>query len=162
MDPVYKAYFHILESLHNDCRAQISGMTEAELGWSPAEGMNSMAVLIAHIAGAERYWIGDVVMGETSNRDRDQEFTTSGKSEEVLSGMLDSALGYCREAFGRLTRNQLAEVRTSPRDGREYSVAWSIAHVLEHTALHLGHLQITKQLLDSLNDGSRNRSVTAL
>jgi ankyrin repeat protein len=25
-------------------------------------------------------------------------------------------------------------------------VAWCLAHALEHTALHLGHMQITRQL----------------
>jgi hypothetical protein len=111
--------------------------------------MNSIAILAAHIAGAERYWICDVVMGESSGRDRDIEFATTGVSEDILSGLLDTTLGCVREAFDRLAADQLADVRISPRDGREYTVAWSIAHVLEHTALHLGHIQITKQLLKS-------------
>jgi uncharacterized damage-inducible protein DinB len=149
MDPVFEAYFDVLEALHEGCQSQLSGLTQEELDWCPNDGMNSVAILAAHIAGAERYWIGDVVMGEASGRDRDKEFSTTGVSEDVLSGLLDSALGYTREAFSRLATDHLAEVRISPRDGREYTVAWSIAHVLEHTALHLGHIQITKHLLKS-------------
>ena len=152
MNPVFKACFDVLESLHESCQSQISGMTQDALDWCLDDGMNSMAILAAHIAGAERYWIGDVVMGETSSRDRDKEFETTGVSADVLSDRLDSALGYVREAFIRLTTGHLAEVRISPRDGREVTVAWSIAHVLEHTALHLGHMQITKQLLKSLRE----------
>lgn len=149
MDPVFEDYFDVLELLHEGCQAQISGLTQNELEWRPYESMNSIAILAAHIAGAERYWIGDVVMGEASGRDRDMEFATTGVSEDILSGLLDTTLGYAREAFDRLAADQLADVRISPRDGREYTVAWSIAHVLEHTALHLGHMQITKQLLKS-------------
>ena len=36
--------------------------------------MNSMNVLVVHLIGAERYWIGDVIAGEPSGRDRESEF----------------------------------------------------------------------------------------
>lgn len=149
MNPVFDAYLDILQALHEGGRAQISGLTQEELDWSPGDEMNSLAVLSAHVAGAERYWIGDIVMGEDSSRDRDKEFATSGVSEDVLSSQMDSALDYAREAFELLGADQLAEVRISPRDGRERTVAWWITNLLEHTALHIGHMQITKQLLDS-------------
>ncbi len=149
MDPVIKAYFDILAALHEGCRTQISGMTQEELDWRPGDDMNSLAILTAHIAGAERYWISDVVMGEATGRDRDSEFATTCLSEHELSVFLDSALDYVRGAFEDLSAEHLAEVRTSPRNGRKYTVAWAIAHVLEHTALHLGHMQITQQWLRS-------------
>jgi hypothetical protein len=149
MDPVLEAYFDILVTLQEGCRTQISGMTQEELDWRPGNEMNSVAILAAHTAGAIRYWIGDVVMGEVSVRDRDSEFATTGVSEHELSELLDSALDYVRKAFDDLSADHLNEVRTSPRDGRTYTVAWAIAHVLEHTALHLGHMQITQQWLRS-------------
>ena len=148
MDPVFKVYFENLEALHEGYRAQIAGLTQEELDWSPGDEMNSLAVLSAHVAGAERYWISDIVMGEESGRDRDKEFATSGVGEEILSSQMESVLGYAREAFERMEADQLAELRTSPRDDRERTVAWWITNLLDHTALHLGHLQITKQLLD--------------
>ena len=146
MGPVLKAYFDILEALHESYRAQISGLTQEELDWSPGDEMNSLAVLAAHVAGAERYWISDIVMGEESGRDRNKEFATSGVSGDILLSQLDSVLDYAREAFDQLGSDQLAEVRISPRDGREHTVAWWIANILEHIALHLGHMQITSQL----------------
>jgi uncharacterized damage-inducible protein DinB len=147
MDPVIEAYLDVLTILHEGCREQISGMTQEALDWRPGADMNSLAVLVVHITGAERYWIGDVVMGEESGRDRNSEFLTAGLSEDALAALLDGSLDYVRKAFDGLSVEQLAEVRISPRDGREYTVAWAIAHVLEHTALHLGHMQITNQLL---------------
>ena len=148
MDPVIQAYFEILKAIHKGYRAQISGLTQEELDWSPGDEMNSLAVLSAHVAGAERYWISDIVMGEESGRDRDKEFATAGVSGEILSNRLDSVLDYAQEAFDRMEANQLAELRTSARDGRERTVAWWITNLLEHAALHLGHMQITRQLLD--------------
>ncbi len=148
MNPVFKAYFEILEALHEGHRAQMAGLNQEELDWSPGDEMNSLAVLSAHVAGAERFWISDIVMGEESGRDRDKEFATSGVRGEILSSQMDAVLDYAREAFDRMQADQLAELRTSPRDGRERTVAWWITNLLEHTALHLGHMQITKQLLD--------------
>jgi hypothetical protein len=86
-------------------------------------------------------------MREPSGRDREAEFVTSGVSEQALVDLLDTSLAYIEGAFDRLDVEVLAENRISPRDGREISVARTIAHVIEHTALHLGHIQITKQLL---------------
>ena len=148
MDPVFHAYFEILQSLHKGYRAQISGLTQEELDWSPGDDMNSLAVLSAHVSGSQRYWISDIVMREESGRDREKEFATSGVSGELLSSQLDSVLAYAKEVFDHMEADQLAELRTSPRDGRERTVAWFITSLLEHTALHLGHMQITKQLLD--------------
>ncbi len=148
MNPVFKAYFEILEALHEGHRAQMAGLNQEELDWSPGDEMNSLAVLSAHVAGAEQFWISDIVMGEESGRDRDKEFATSGVRGEILSSQMDAVLDYAREAFDRMQADQLAELRTSPRDGRERTVAWWITNLLEHTALHLGHMQITKQLLD--------------
>jgi uncharacterized damage-inducible protein DinB len=149
MDPIIKSYSDVLEALHKDCMKQISGLTQEELDWSPGEDMNSLAILSAHIAGAERYWIGDHLMGEASGRVRDDEFSTSGLTVDALSKQLDTALKYSREAFDRLTADQLGEIRKSPQGDREFTVAWIIAHVLRHTALHLGHMEVTRQLVKS-------------
>jgi len=147
MDPIMKSYFEVLEALHKDCKKQISGLTQEELDWSPGEDMNSLAILSAHIAGAERYWMGDYLMGEASGRVRDDEFSTSGAAVDDLSKQLDTALKNSQEAFDRLTQDQLGEIRKSPRGDRELTVAWIIASVLRHTALHLGHMEVTRQLV---------------
>lgn len=40
--------------------------------------------------------------------------------------------------------NRLDELHTD--DGQKFSVSWSLLHVLDHTAIHLGHIQLTRQL----------------
>ncbi len=147
MEQPFKDFYKLLQELHENVKDQIAGLAQNELDWSPGHGMNSIAVLAVHIAGSERFWIGDTIMREPSGRDREAEFATSGKSVQTLVDLLDASLAYTEGAFGRLDVEVLAESRISPRDGREISVARTIAHVIEHTALHLGHIQITKQLL---------------
>lgn len=70
-----------------------------------------------------------------------------GDDMNSLTAMLDSGLELAGRAFAALSVEQLSELRVSPRDKREFSVAWSIGHVLQHTALHLGHMELTRQLL---------------
>lgn len=103
-------------------------------------------MLIVHLTGAERYWIGDVALGDTSNRDRAAEFSVSSIPLDALQARLADASDYAQSALTRLTLGDLEQERVSPRDGRKFSVAWALLHALEHTAIHLGHIQITRQI----------------
>ena len=47
--------------------------------------------------------------------------------------------------FAYLTLDDLEALRQSPRDGRQYTTAWALAHALEHTGIHVGHVQIIRQ-----------------
>ena len=146
MEQIFRDYLNLFERLHDDCKDRISGSARQSLDWSPGESMNSICVLVTHLTGAERYWIGNVAMGEPSGRNRDDEFRTKGLSAEELWKKLDDSLEYIQAAFERLMVDDLAKMRVSPRDGQKFSIGWAISHALEHTALHVGHIQITRQL----------------
>jgi class 3 adenylate cyclase len=110
--------------------------------------MNSLCVLAVHLAGAERYWIGDVVGRDPSGRDRDAELRARGLDAAALKARLADVLAHSRGVLEDLALADLETVRVSPRDGREFSVAWALAHALEHTAMHVGHAQLVRQLWD--------------
>src|SRR3990172_2370464 len=148
MDPILASLFEHFRRLHESCNEILSGLTKEALDWSPGESMNSIAVLVTHVAGSEKFWIGDIAMQEPSGRVREAEFIVKGDGAAHLSSLLDSSLAYIQGAFARLTRDDLDQPRTSPLDGKTYDVAWSIAQSLAHTALHLGHIQLTRQLVD--------------
>ncbi len=146
MEPFFAEYLKLLETMHNEIAQAVQGLPPEAVNWTPAPGANSLAVLAVHATGAERYWIGDVLMGEPSERDRDAEFRTADVTAEGALGPLQSALLYAQNALPRLTVADLAGVRTSPRDGRQVLAAWALLHALEHTAMHAGHAQLTRQL----------------
>lgn len=137
-----------LQALHAGIKCAIKGLPQIALDWVPGPDMNSLGVLVVHVTGAERYWIGDVVGRDPSGRDRAAEFRARGLGEAALKKRLDETLAHSRVVLEKLTLSDLETLRVSPRDGREFTVAWSLAHALEHTALHLGHVQITRQLWD--------------
>ena len=81
-----------------------------------------------------------------SGRVRAEEFVTTGRTAFELQALLDKALAHSQGVLHELTLDDLDQMRTSPRDGRSYSVTWALLHALEHTAQHLGHAQIGRQL----------------
>jgi uncharacterized damage-inducible protein DinB len=141
------------QTLHAEIGRAIEGLPQTALDWVPGPEMNSLAVLIVHVAGAERYWIGDVIAGEPSDRDRPAEFRTSGLDVETLKGRLAGSLAYVRGVLERLTLQDLETTRISPRDSRQFTVAWCLTHALAHTATHMGHIQLTRQLWDQRQQG---------
>ena len=154
MDPVLGRLIDHFDRLHEACKSQFAGLDSQALDWSPGEGMNSIAVLATHTAGSEKFWIGDIVMREPSGRNREAEFTVTGTDAAGLAALLDASLAHVRGALERLSLKDLSEPRTSPLDGVTYDIAWSIAQSLQHTALHLGHMQLTRQLLEASRAGS--------
>ena len=146
MLPILDVYWERLQALHAGIERTIEGLPQAALDWVSGPDTNSLAVLAVHVAGAERYWIGDVVGGDPSGRDRAAEFRAHDLDGAVLKARLAAALAHSQAVLEELTLPDLEETYVSPRDGRQFTGAWCLAHALEHTALHLGHMQITRQL----------------
>ncbi|MFT3891401.1 MAG: hypothetical protein QM730_07180 [Anaerolineales bacterium] len=69
MERFFTDYYSILQKCHEDILKAIDGLSSGALDWSPGPDMNSINVLIFHTTGSVRYWIGDVAVQESSNRD---------------------------------------------------------------------------------------------
>ena len=147
MQPFFEDYLNNLQELHHDIAGAIEALPQTAFDWSPPESsLNSISVLIVHLTGAERYWIGDVIARESSGRDREAEFQVREMRLDVLTDRLEDNLVYARRVLETLTVQDLESLRISPRNGSEVTVAWALAHALKHTALHVGHIQIMRQL----------------
>ena len=146
MQTFFKDYLDILQACHTDILKALDGLPSAALDWTSGPEMNSISVMVFHLTGAERYWIGDVAAQEPSDRDRDSEFKVHDVGMDAVRKRLDDSLAYARRILTKLTLQDLGASRISPRDGREFTVAWALLHALEHATLHLGHIQITRQL----------------
>jgi len=160
MQTFYQSYLDRLKDLHSQISTALESLPGEMLDWSPAPEMNSIDVLITHLAGAERYWIGDVAMGESSDRVREAEFHVKGASASDLQARLDASLAYAQEALEKLDLPDLESTRTNPRDGKPVTVAAALLHPLEHTAIHLGHIQLTRQLWEERQRAADQRTRT--
>jgi uncharacterized damage-inducible protein DinB len=153
MQPFFVAYFNRLEGLHDDITQAIDGLPREALDWVPGPDINSLAVLVAHVVGSQRYWIGDVVAGDPSNRDRDAEFRTQGVDAATLKKRLADTLAHSRAVLESLALEDLTEARVSARVDHKITVGWALAHALEHTAIHVGHIQIVRQWWEQQGQG---------
>jgi uncharacterized damage-inducible protein DinB len=143
----------MLEDLRGQVEDLIRNLPPEALNWRPlgdaieetdGYATNSLAVLAAHIAGAERFWICEVVGDLPASRDRDTEFATTAGEADVLIEGLKRVCVESRRVMSSLTKADLEDQRLV--QGKSVPVRWCILHVIDHTALHLGHMQLTYQL----------------
>ncbi len=146
LEPFFGDYLDRLTGLHEGLSEAIAGLPVPALDWQPGPQINSLAVLAVHTAGAETYWIGDVAGQRPSGRIRSEEFQARERSAADLQQLLDASLALSREVLAELSLADLGVLRLSWRDGEHYTVATALLHALEHTAQHMGHMQIGRQL----------------
>jgi uncharacterized damage-inducible protein DinB len=142
-------YLQRIEDLRGQVRALITDLPAEALNWRPTEGVedhatNSLAVLAAHVAGAEHFWIAEVIGGRPHTRDRDAEFKLEVANSAELIRRFDTVEAETRGVFSTLTATHLDGTREV--ESRTVAVRWGILHVIDHTSLHLGHMQVTYQL----------------
>jgi hypothetical protein len=146
MIPFFSALSDRFHELHGDIVRDLETLPEEAIDWKPGSEMNSVAVIIIHLTGAERFFIGDVIMGDPSNRNRDAEFKVAGITKPELVSRLNQVETYMNDAFEKLSLADLQTERLHPRHGNQVLVAWTVLHALEHTATHVGHINMTVQL----------------
>lgn len=142
-------YLSRMEDLRDQICRLISDVPLQALNWRPIEVKdepvtNSLAVLASHISGAEHYWIAEVIGNRKATRDRNAELAVIAPNSEFILGLLKKTAQETREVFSELKEEDL----NGTRQVKEHNipVRWCILHVIDHTALHLGHMQITYQL----------------
>jgi uncharacterized damage-inducible protein DinB len=144
--PFAEDYLKQLETLHSDVEGAIADLPQEALDWKPGPDINSICVLVVHLTGSERYWIGDVAFQETSNRDRDAEFVAHGLVPAELRQRLAGTLAYARKGLDSLALPDLDARRHVPNREGELTVAWALLHALEHAATHVGQIQLMRDL----------------
>jgi uncharacterized damage-inducible protein DinB len=145
MRKFYEALLDQFRELHAGIYKALETLPAEALDWVPGPEMNSLSVLVVHLAGAERYWVGDVVQGVPSFRNRDAEFQARGMDAAALKGRIEKLDEYETAVFEALRLRDLDAWRVSPRDGRKVTVAMGLLHALKHTAVHVGHIEVLVQ-----------------
>jgi uncharacterized damage-inducible protein DinB len=100
-------YLSHIDDLRAQVRAVIADLPAEALNWRPIEGsdnhaMNSLAVLAAHVAGAEHFWITEIIGGRPATRDRDAEFVTVAADAAELCQRLDAVTDETHQVLAEL------------------------------------------------------------
>lgn len=113
---------------------------------------NAIAALIIHCCGVVEFWLGHVALAEPSDRDRDAEFSRTATLSELAAHVAD-ARGRARSHLERLEegdgRDEGGRQFLLERDASDASV---VLHVLEELYQHLGHMELTADVLTARSD----------
>jgi uncharacterized damage-inducible protein DinB len=146
MEQYYADCYDRFTDLHKQILVAIEGLDVEALDWVPAGNTNSINVLVTHLCAAERFWAADIATGRSSDRIRENEFKVSGLGNHDLVQLLDDTRQTLQDAFEQLALHDLHTIRHSAQHDMHVTTGWAILHALEHTATHLGHIQLTVQL----------------
>jgi uncharacterized damage-inducible protein DinB len=153
MEAEIQGYLTELGILRGQIRDAIKGLSDEAANWHPfPSGANSIYAILSHLIGVDEFWVKQIIAGQKIQRDRDAEFRSSGSLSE-LSGRWEQAWKDVEAILAKLNSSQLMESRVSPfRPERgPITVQWVVLHLISHYAIHLGHLQITRQLREKKN-----------
>lgn len=145
-------YADKLDELAKRIGAAVEGLSDAQINWEPPiHDANSVYAIATHALECTRSWVLEIVCGEPVGRDRPAEFAARGVARDIedlardVSVVVESALAQFppRELDRRSTPSQevYGEAPT-----REISNREALAQMVEHMALHLGQIQITRDL----------------
>jgi len=149
MDRTIQEIVNVLEATRLEVARIVRESPLEALNWQPAPEANSLFAIAAHVAGAERFWIGEVVGRQPAKRDRDAEFQAHCETEADREALLERLAEVGRtswQALSRLPLPQLLDAERRTARERQVTVLWCVLHILEHNSLHLGHMELTRQM----------------
>jgi len=142
----------LIDLLCRDLLGELEKATDEQLN-RPVDvpEANSLFAIATHTLGANRAWILGFVGGRPVQRDRDAEFTASGSLAALREGFEEFLAGM-HEVLDALPDAEMGRETAAPAYRPEYAgapltVRDCVQHMVDHTALHLGHAQVTRQLL---------------
>ncbi|MFN3602815.1 MAG: DUF664 domain-containing protein [Dietzia sp.] len=114
---------------------------------------NSAAAIVHHLCGVITSWGAACLGGEQISRERESEFEYDGPvlpELDRLAGLADRLPDWSTAALGRGTLAHptgTAFPVERARAAGTLTVEWVLAHILHDVATHLGHLEVTRDVL---------------
>jgi uncharacterized damage-inducible protein DinB len=135
-----------LQHLRDSAIFKVDGLTHEQLRWRPAATANSLGVIVVHLGYAERLWLRAIFAGEPMDmswRSRMFELPEGWSVDDVV------AFYQAETALADAVLDQASTFDLpSAGDLRPTTLRWAVMHLLEETARHVGHMDITRELLD--------------
>jgi uncharacterized damage-inducible protein DinB len=135
-----------LTHLRESAIYKLEGLDPDQIRWRPAPGANSLGVILVHLGYAERLWLRAIFAGE------EMDMGWRSHMFELPDGWSsDDAVSFYRAETAAADR--VLEGVTSfdlPSSGqfRPTTLRWVVYHLIEETGRHVGHMDITRELLD--------------
>ncbi len=135
-----------LQHLRESAIFKVEGLTPQQLRWRPAATANSLGAIVVHLGYAERLWLRAICAGEPMDMG-----WRSHMFELPEGWSVDDVVDFYRTETTRADA-VLDQASTfdlpSAGDFRPTTLRWAVVHLIEETARHVGHMDITRELLD--------------
>ena len=145
----------VLERIGREVIAALDGVPDALLNQPlPFADANTLFALGTHLVGAAEFWVLALAGERTVERDRMAEFHATGHGPDLLA-RYERWLIAVHEVLDDLPDAAMARPAHPPKEyqntggmaGQQLQVRDCLLHAVEHSALHLGQMQITRQVI---------------
>lgn len=147
------AFADVLERIGRGVLEELKDLPEDVLNRSVAiPEANTLFALATHLVGSGEFWVLALAGGREIQRDRDAEFRAYGTYAE-LELRYTRWLAELRPVVSELPQEAWDRIAEPPSQFRgslgeeALTVRGCLLHAVEHSALHLGHIQLTGSLL---------------
>lgn len=125
---------------------KLEGLDDARLRWRPTPRANSLGILVVHLGYTERLWLRAVFAGEAMDMGWRQHMFELPDGWSV-DDVVDFYRTETRAADAVLDGAASFELRSSG-PLRPTTLRWAVLHLIEEAARHVGHMDITRELID--------------
>jgi hypothetical protein len=125
----------------------LDGLEGAQLNWRPeANESNSIYAIVSHALSAEERFILGRICGQEVDLPAGPAWAAEGDSAEPLRARWSGLKGRIQSALGTCSDADLDREVEHPRLGK--MSGWSLLVLVDrHTAEHVGHVELTRDLL---------------
>jgi len=126
---------------------KLEGLDLEQLRWRPTPTANSLGTIVLHLGYAERLWLRVIFAGEAMDlawrRRMFEEPPEHWGVAEVVAFYRAEAAAADLVLAGAASFDEPSRAAARPT-----TLRWVMSHLLEETARHVGHMDITRELLD--------------
>ncbi|OLF17477.1 DinB family protein [Actinophytocola xanthii] len=130
---------------------RLSGVSEVDARRRLVPSLTTLGGVVKHLRWVEFGWFHQVLGARTGDNrrdhERDWEFTVG--PEDTVESLLDDYRAVCAGSRATVARHELDEEVPHYSRGA-VSVRWLLAHLVEETARHAGHMDILREQIDAL------------
>lgn len=139
-----------LAHLRGSAVYKLEGLDDEQLRWKPSPTANSLGGIVVHLGYCERWWLRVVFAGEamdlswTRDRNAPTFVVPDGWSVDDVVAFYQAETAAADAVLDR------AESLDLPSAGemRPTTLRWIVTHLVEELARHVGHMDITRELID--------------
>ena len=135
-----------LDHLRGSVLYKLEGLDDEQLRWRPAPSANSLGGIAVHLGYCERLWVRAIFAAEP------MDLSFRAHMFDVPDGWTAGDVAGFYRAETAATDAVLDAAGSydepSAADFRPTTLRWIVGHLIEETARHAGHMDITRELID--------------